>query len=125
MRGLDRHRGIVRSCRASSSQRHVLRLSSCLLCPWSLCRDTGPFPTVPQPSPHTRSRGGPMLAAVPSATLSGVDGRPVTVEVHVSNGLPAFTVVGLPDAAVRESRDRVRASVSSSGLTWPKHRITV
>ena len=66
-----------------------------------------------------------MLASIPSATLHGVDGRPVAVEVHVSGGLPGFTVVGLPDAAVRESRDRVRAAFSSSGLEWPRHRITV
>jgi magnesium chelatase family protein len=49
----------------------------------------------------------------------------VSVEVHVSNGLPGLTMVGLPDAAVRESRDRVRAAVVSSGLTWPRRRITV
>ena len=46
-----------------------------------------------------------MLAAVRSAVLEGVDGRIVTVEVHVSRGLPGYTVVGLPDAAGRESRD--------------------
>lgn len=66
-----------------------------------------------------------MLAAVRSATLLGVEGRPVTVEVHVSNGLPAFQIVGLPDEACRESRDRVRAAVLSSGFAWPAHRITV
>ena len=66
-----------------------------------------------------------MLASIPSATLHGVDGRPVAVEVHISGGLPGFTVVGLPDAAVRESRDRVRAAIFSSGLQWPKHRITI
>ena len=66
-----------------------------------------------------------MLACVSSATLHGVEGRPVAVEVHVSPGLPAFTVVGLPDAAVRESRDRVRAAVLSSGLPWPARRVTV
>jgi magnesium chelatase family protein len=66
-----------------------------------------------------------MLAAVASATLSGAVGRPVWVEVHVSNGLPGFTVVGLPDAAVRESRDRVRAALLSSGLPWPLRRVTV
>ena len=60
-----------------------------------------------------------MLAAVRSATLLGVEGRPVTVEVHVSTGLPAFQIVGLPDEACRESRDRVRAAVLSSGLPWP------
>jgi magnesium chelatase family protein len=66
-----------------------------------------------------------VLAAVRSATLIGVDGQPVTVEVHVSSGLPAYQVVGLPDAAVRESRERVRAAVLSSGLPWPQNRITV
>src|ERR1700728_4653994 len=66
-----------------------------------------------------------MIAAIPSAVLIGVDGKQVSVEVHVSNGLPGFTVVGLPDAAVRESRDRVRAALLSSGLTWPLRRVTV
>ena len=68
---------------------------------------------------------GRMLATVSSATLLGVDGHPVSVEVHVSNGLPAFTVVGLPDASCREARDRVRAAILSSGLDWPNKRITV
>jgi magnesium chelatase family protein len=66
-----------------------------------------------------------VLASIPSATLLGVDGLPVRVEVHVSQGLPGFTVVGLPDAACRESRDRVRAALLSSGLGWPQKRITV
>ena len=66
-----------------------------------------------------------MLAAVRSATFLGVEGRPVTVEVHVSTGLPAFQIVGLPDEACRESRDRVRAAVLSSGLAWPSCRMTV
>jgi magnesium chelatase family protein len=66
-----------------------------------------------------------MLAAVRSATLVGVDGHPVTVEVHVSAGLPAYHVVGLPDAAVRESRERVRAALLSSDLPFPMSRITV
>ena len=65
-----------------------------------------------------------MLAAVRSAVLAGVDGLAVTVEVHVSNGLPAYTVVGLPDAAVRESRERVRAALLSSDLPWPLRRVT-
>ncbi len=66
-----------------------------------------------------------MLAAINSATLSGAIGTAVSVEVHVSNGLPGFTVVGLPDAAVREARDRVRAAILSSGLAWPLRRVTV
>jgi magnesium chelatase family protein len=66
-----------------------------------------------------------MLACVRSAMLFGVEGLIVDVEVHVSSGLPSYTVVGLPDAAVRESRDRVRAALLSSGLTWPIRRVTV
>ena len=66
-----------------------------------------------------------MLAAMPSATLLGVQGRKVLVEVHVSDGLPGFTIVGLPDAACREARDRVRAALLSSGLPWPMRRVTV
>ena len=66
-----------------------------------------------------------MLASVASATLLGVDGHVVTVEVHVSSGLPSFTIVGLPDMIVRESRERVRAALLSSGLEWPSRRITV
>lgn len=66
-----------------------------------------------------------MLATIASATLSGIDGVPVTVEVHVANGLPGFTVVGLPDASCRESRDRVRAALLTSGFAWPDRRTTV
>jgi magnesium chelatase family protein len=66
-----------------------------------------------------------VIATVPSATLLGVEGRPVSVEVHVANGLPNFHVVGLPDAACRESRDRVRAALQSSGFAWPMKRVTV
>lgn len=66
-----------------------------------------------------------MTATVPSATLLGVRGRPVRVEVHVSSGLPTFTIVGLPDASCREARDRVRAALISSGLPWSPQRVTV
>ncbi|MGH8973275.1 MAG: magnesium chelatase domain-containing protein, partial [Acidimicrobiia bacterium] len=67
-----------------------------------------------------------MLASVRSAVLVGVDAHPVQVEVHVaSQGLPAYNLVGLPDAAVREARERVRAAILSSGLEWPHRRITV
>ena len=67
----------------------------------------------------------PVLAMVPSATLVGVQGQSISVEVHVSTGLPSFSIVGLPDASCRESRDRVRAAILSSGLRWPQKRITV
>jgi magnesium chelatase family protein len=66
-----------------------------------------------------------VLSSVGSATLLGVKGRPVRVEVHVSSGLPGFTVVGLPDTTCREARDRVRAALLSSRLTWPSARVTV
>ncbi|MEO5724636.1 MAG: magnesium chelatase domain-containing protein, partial [Ilumatobacteraceae bacterium] len=66
-----------------------------------------------------------MVATIRSATLLGVQGHPVHVEVHVGVGLPGFQIVGLPDEACRESRDRVRAAVMSSGLGWPSKRITV
>ena len=66
-----------------------------------------------------------MLACIASATLNGTVGHPVSVEVHVSKGLPGFAIVGLPDASVREARDRVRAAILSSGLSWPLKRVTI
>ena len=66
-----------------------------------------------------------MLATIATAVVQGVDGHPVTVEVHVSNGLPGYTLVGLPDASCRESRDRVRAAILSSGFKWPDRRVTI
>ena len=67
---------------------------------------------------------GAVLAAVATFALEGVDSREVTVEVDVRRGLPAFTVVGLPDASVREARERVRAAMLNSGLEFPLQRIT-
>lgn len=66
-----------------------------------------------------------MLATVGSATLLGVRGHPVRVEAHTSDGLPGYTVVGLPDTSCRESRDRVRSALLSSGFRWPDRRTTV
>ena len=66
-----------------------------------------------------------MLAIVRSATLLGVRGTPVRVEVHVSSGVPGFTIVGLPDTSCREARDRVRAAILSCKLRWPDQRMTV
>lgn len=66
-----------------------------------------------------------MLATIASATLLGVDGHRVDVEVHVSSGLPGYTVVGLPDASGRESRERVRAALLSSDIPWPQRRMTI
>ena len=66
-----------------------------------------------------------MLASIPSASLLGASGYPVTVEVHVGKGLPGYRIVGQPDGPCRESRDRVRAAVMSSDLEWPNLCITV
>ena len=66
-----------------------------------------------------------VLASLRSAAVFGVDAYPVQIEVDVSFGLPHFTMVGLPDATVRESRDRVRSAIKNSGFEFPPHRITV
>ena len=66
-----------------------------------------------------------MLATVNTASLLGVRGLLVTVEVHSAVGLPAFSVIGRPDDVCREARDRVRAAMLSSGLRWPNKRLTV
>jgi magnesium chelatase family protein len=65
-----------------------------------------------------------MLASVATFAIEGVDSQEVTVEVDVRRGLPMFTVVGLPDAAVREARERVRAALLNSGLEFPLQRLT-
>ncbi len=66
-----------------------------------------------------------MLATVESATVIGIEACRVQVEIDVSFGLPHFQLVGLPDASVRESRDRVRAAIRNSGYEFPAHRITI
>ncbi|HND63645.1 MAG TPA: YifB family Mg chelatase-like AAA ATPase [Elusimicrobiota bacterium] len=66
-----------------------------------------------------------MLAKVSSAAVTGIDGFIVQVEVDLSPGLPVFSTVGLPDAAVRESKDRVVAAVRNSGFDFPVRRVTV
>lgn len=65
------------------------------------------------------------LALIHTRALDGLHAPPVMVEVHVANGLPAFSLVGLADAEVREARDRVRAALLSSGFEFPARRITV
>jgi magnesium chelatase family protein len=65
------------------------------------------------------------LAVLRSRALCGMDALPVSVEVHLANGLPAFTIVGLPDTEVRESKDRVRAALQNAGFEIPARRITV
>ncbi|MGZ6269834.1 MAG: YifB family Mg chelatase-like AAA ATPase [Candidatus Limnocylindrales bacterium] len=66
-----------------------------------------------------------MLATVLSATLHGLDGRLIRVEVDVAPGLPGFTIVGLADTALQEARERVRGAIRNSGFTYPPRRITV
>jgi magnesium chelatase family protein len=66
-----------------------------------------------------------VLAIVHSATLLGIQGHAVRVEVHVGPGLPGFTVIGQPDATCREARDRVRAALGSFGHDWPNRKVTV
>lgn len=68
---------------------------------------------------------GPVLACLRTAAVFGVEACPVHVEVDVSFGLPGFTMVGLPDTSVRESRDRVRSAIRNSGFEFPPHRVTV
>ncbi len=66
-----------------------------------------------------------MLACLRTAALFGIEACPVHVEVDVSFGLPFFNLVGLPDASVRESRDRVKSAIRNSGFEFPSHRVTV
>jgi magnesium chelatase family protein len=66
-----------------------------------------------------------MFAIARTFALIGVAAEPVHVEVDIGAGLPSFTIVGLPDAAVRESRERVRSALVNSGYRYPQHRITV
>lgn len=65
------------------------------------------------------------LALLHSRALTGADAPAVTVEVHLSGGLPSFTIVGLPDTEVKESRDRVRAALVNCGFEFPARRVTV
>ena len=65
------------------------------------------------------------LAVIKSRALAGMQAPEVSVEVHLANGLPAFTVVGLAETEVKEARDRVRAAITNAGFDLPQHRITV
>jgi len=113
--------------------------------------DTPPFaptetrnPTSEKPQPVTCCPGSPtvyethdidgprgppnnhgVIARVLSAALIGVEAALVRVEVDVTAGLPAFTTVGLPDSAVRESRERVRTAIRNAGFAFPSDRVTV
>jgi magnesium chelatase family protein len=65
-----------------------------------------------------------MLARVTTFTIDGVEPRRVAVEVDIQSGLPAFTIVGLGDTAVRESRERIRSAITNAGFAYPQRRIT-
>lgn len=66
-----------------------------------------------------------MLAKVHAAAIVGLEGAIVEVEVDTSRGLPSFIIVGLPDAAVQESRERVQAAIKNAGMSFPRQRVTV
>src|ERR1700685_4184643 len=66
-----------------------------------------------------------MLATVLSRTQFGMDAPEVSLDVHVSSGLPAVTLVGLPESAVKEAKDRVRSALITSGFDWPPGRVTI
>ena len=65
------------------------------------------------------------LATTKAIALSGIKGEVVTVEVDIADGLPGYSLLGLPDAALNESRDRVRAALVNSGQGWPNRKITI
>ncbi|MEC9377404.1 MAG: magnesium chelatase domain-containing protein, partial [Candidatus Latescibacterota bacterium] len=67
----------------------------------------------------------PVTASVQSDATIGIDAHLVHVEVDTDRSLPSFTLVGLPDSAVRESRERVMASIRNAGFQWPRRRVTV
>ena len=66
-----------------------------------------------------------MLARVTSGALIGIDAYPVEVEVDIAQGLPQFSTVGLPEGAVKESKDRVKSAIKNSGYDFPARRITI
>ena len=70
-------------------------------------------------------RANVSVAILRSRAQIGTDAPPVTIEVFLSGGLPVFSIVGMPETAVRESKDRVRAAILSSGFKFPQERITV
>ena len=94
------------------------------LLPSLLCVIVAPAPEGgPGHGNHNNLIGGllSMLAKITSCALVGLEGAPVEVEVDVSRGQVLFTIVGLPDAAVRESSERVRSAMKNSGFSFPLH----
>lgn len=65
------------------------------------------------------------LAVLKSRALAGMEAQEVSVEVHLANGLPGFTIVGLADTEVKEAKDRVRAAIQNGGFEFPAQRIMI
>lgn len=66
-----------------------------------------------------------MLARVQSFVVLGIEAYPIEIEVDVSRGLPTIALVGLADAAIKESKERVKSAIKNSGFQWPGERITI
>lgn len=66
-----------------------------------------------------------MLSQIKSSGLLGVNGVIVTVEIDISRGLPSYSLVGLPDAGIKESKDRVFSAIKNNGFKYPMERITI
>ncbi len=66
-----------------------------------------------------------MISKITTATIYGIDGIKIDVEVDISLGLPAFNIVGLPEASVKESKERVRSAIKNAGFEFPNDRITI
>src|SRR6202040_532100 len=73
----------------------------------------------------SRRAGAAMVQRVSTVAFEGIEVRPADVQVQVAAGMPAFNVVGLPDKAVSEARERVRSALTASGLALPSRRITI
>jgi len=65
------------------------------------------------------------LFTISTRACIGIQAPKIDVEVHISNGMPSFTLVGLPEATVKESKDRVRSAIINSGFTFPSKKITI
>ncbi len=74
---------------------------------------------------YWRRSVGRVLARALTNAVVGLEAKPVEVEAHLQRGLPGFTIVGLPDKACQEAKERVRSGVTSAELEWPLRRITV
>src|SRR5919108_1194439 len=89
--------------------------------------------SIPPAYPHGRRKNGAprpssvgcVLARATTRALVGLEARAVEVEAHLQRGVPGFSIVGLPDKACQEAKERVRSGIASAELEWPLKRITV